>query len=145
LKRKTIIGIALVLILAIAVPFATAATDDKASGTSQAPAIQGPYTLTDEQKKEVQAIYDKILEANKQLVQKYADFGKITKEQADYMIKRMEEKQKNEQKFVIENGFGPGFGPGFRGGHKRGFGGGRGCWGAPQTAPQSDTADADKA
>ncbi len=140
MKRKTIIGIALVLILAIAVPFATAATDNNSSGTSQAPAIQGPYTLTDEQKKEVQAIHDKIFEANKQLVQKYADFGKITKEQADYMIKRMEEQQKNKQS-MIENGFGPGFG----GGHKRGFGGGRGCWGAPQTTTPSDTTDANKA
>ena len=134
MKNRFLIGIAMIMLLAIAVPWANAATDTQAPA-AQAPSVQapapatpsGPYTLNDQQKKEVQPIYNKILDARKQLIQKYVDYGKITKDQADYYTKRMEDMQKYRE----ENGFGPGMGCG-------GFGGGgRWGWNAPQTAPQA--------
>lgn len=137
MKRKILIGITMIMLLAIAVPWAAAATDAQ-TPAAQAPTVQapaptppsGPYTLNDQQKKEVQPIYDKILDARKQLIQKYVDYGKITKEQADYYTKRMEDMQK----YRMDNGFGPGMGRGC-GGYGGGWGGYG--WNAPQANPQA--------
>ncbi|MFZ5639250.1 MAG: DUF2680 domain-containing protein [Bacillota bacterium] len=118
MKRKIIIAVAAVLVLAVMAPAAFAA-------------------LTDKQQDEVNKIYQQMNELRKQLIQVYVDAGQLTPEQG---------KQLQEQQVGPGNGpgFGRGAGRGF-GGFGPGFGGG-GCGNCPlnqgTTAPNAATQSA---
>jgi hypothetical protein len=102
-KRKIIIAVATVLVLAVMAPAAFAA-------------------LTDKQQDEVNKIYKQMDELRKQLIQVYVDAGQLTPEQG----KQLQERQ-------VGPGNGPGFGRGAGrgfGGFGPGFGGG-GCGNCP--------------
>ncbi|ADG82083.1 YckD family protein [Thermincola potens] len=116
--RKMLIAVAAVLLVAMIVPVAFA-------DTTPAPATSTyPGALTKEQVEQVKPILDKMLELRKELLQKYVDMGKITKEDADARIQWMEQNHNAR----IESGYVPGLGMG-RGRGARGFGGGFGCGG----------------
>ncbi len=105
MKKKFIMGLVAVLVLAVAVPAAYAA-------------------ITDKQKQEIDGIYKQMFELRKQVVDKYVEAGELTKEQGDTMKKNMNEAYKNRQ----ENGTGiaPGGcgGPGMQEMHNSMMGGG---------------------
>lgn len=82
MKRKIIIAVAAVLVLAVMAPAAFAA-------------------LTDKQQDEVNKIYQQMNELRKQLIQVYVDAGQLTPEQG----KQLQEQQ-------VGPGNGPGFGRG---------------------------------
>lgn len=136
--KKTIafITIAALMLVAAASLVSAAPTDTPAPG----PRIGGPQgqaiTLTDDQKKELAPIYDKMLDVQKEMLQKYVSFGYMTQEQADQRAAWMKERMAWHQ----QNGFGPGMmgrGPGMMG-KGPGFGpGGRGpCGQQPPAANQ---------
>lgn len=75
-------------------------------------------TLTDEQKKELAPLYEKMFETRKAIMQKYVDFGYMTQEQADQRAAWMKERMSQGYgPGMMGKGFGrgPGFGPGGRG------------------------------
>ena len=57
--------------------------------------------LTDSQKAELSEIYQDIMEEKKELIQKYVEFGVLSKEKGDQMIQRFEKHYKMAEK----NGF----------------------------------------
>ena len=57
--------------------------------------------LTEDQKAELANIYKDILDEKKELIQKYMEFGVISKEKGDQVIKRLEE----HFKMMEQNGF----------------------------------------
>lgn len=91
------------------------------------PGAYGPAAqvtpLTDEQKKEMEPLYNQMFETKKQMLQKYVEFGRLTQEQADQRLSWMKDRMENRMQY----GACPG--QGMRGyGHK-----GRGPW---QQQPQ---------
>ncbi len=75
-------------------------------------------TLTDEQKKELAPLYEKMFETRKAIMQKYVDFGYMTQEQADQRAAWMKERMSQGYgPGMMGKGFGrgPGFGQGWRG------------------------------
>jgi hypothetical protein len=105
-----------------------AASFVSAAPTDTAPRFDGPQgqaiTLTDDQKKELAPIYDKMLDVQKEMLQKYVSFGYLTQEQADQRAAFMKERMAWHQQNGIGPGMmgrghgmgkGPGFGPGGRG------------------------------
>lgn len=139
--KKTIAFITIAaLVLVIAASLASAAPT---GNQAPYPRFGGPQgqaiTLTDDQKNELAPIYDKMLDVQKELLQKYVSFGYLTQEQADQRFAWMKERMAWHQ----QNGFGPGMmgrGPGFGPGMGRGPGfgpGGRGaCWQQQPTVNQ---------
>lgn len=57
--------------------------------------------LTEKQKAELSEIYQDLLEEKKELVQKYVEFGVISKEKGDQMIQKFEK----HHKMIEQNGF----------------------------------------
>lgn len=112
MKRKIFIGLAVVLLLAMAVPAFAALTT-----TAQ-------KTLTDAQKKEILSLEKQIIELRKKIVDKYVEAGQLTEDQGKLIKERMDQMQK----FREENGILPGPG-GFGGGPCKRGGFGRGGFG----------------
>jgi len=94
-------------------------------------------THTEAQKQELAPLYNQMFEIQKQITQKYVDFGYITQWQADqrnaWIKKRMDQR--------LQNGFIPGMGIGYgmmgkgHGFGRGGFGPGKGpCWQQQQPA-----------
>ncbi len=99
---------------------------------SAAPGQPGPQrqipTLTDAQKQELAPLYNQMTEIQKQITQKYVDFGYITQWQADQRNTMMQERMNQR----LQNGFIPGMGKGFgHHGPRHGFGPGFGPGNAP--------------
>lgn len=99
MKRKLLITITAALVL-------IAMTITAASAAQSAPEVPNNVELTEAQKNELKQLSDKMFEAKKQLIEKYADFGIISRKQAEYRLKKIEEKQKRFE----ENGFIPRYG-----------------------------------
>ncbi|MCK6205847.1 MULTISPECIES: YckD family protein [Bacillus] len=59
--------------------------------------------LTEEQVKEIEALQADVLEARKKVIMKYADFGAITADQAQEMVKHLEKRHEK----MKEEGFMP--------------------------------------
>lgn len=122
MKKKVIAGLVVALMLALVVPMALAAD----AGTTQPPTWTHPFfnftqpQLTDDQLNELNTIHDQMMNLRKQMIQKYVDFGAISKEDADALTARIDEMEK----WRSENGYAPGFGRGMRGGMRGGFRGG---------------------
>lgn len=100
MSKKVLIAIAVVVLMALAVPTAYAAISDK-------------------QKDDIKAIYKEMFSLRKQMVDKYVEAGEITKDEGDAWKARIDTAEKNRE----ANGYAPG--PGYG----RGRGGGRGCGG----------------
>ena len=138
--KKTVAFITIAaLVLVVAASLASAAPTDNPANCPRFGGPQGqPITLTDDQKKELAPVYDKMLDVHKEMLQKYVSFGYLTQEQADQRLAWMKERTAWHQ----QNGFGPGMmghGPGFGpGGKGPGFGpGGHGpCGQQPPAANQ---------
>lgn len=100
---------AVLLIAAISIPAAFAAQDSSIAPSPASPGVEKQINLTDAQKDELKRISNQMFELKKQMVQKYLEFGVISKDQADSRLKRIEEMQKK----MEEKGFTPGYGRGF--------------------------------
>lgn len=104
MKKKvyvTIIFAMLFATLPISKTFA-AQVDDNTSVSISSEMIN-EVKLTDVQKKEIKQLFDKKIELQKQIVQKYVDFGVISKEQANKKLQYMEKKQQ----YMEKNGYIP--------------------------------------
>ena len=89
--KKLLIGfVATLLVAALAVPAFAA-------------------TLSDNQKGQINDLYDQIANLRKQIVQKYVDAGVLTKDQGDQAIKNID----NTTKYQKDNSDNPGYGPGY--------------------------------
>lgn len=95
MSKKVLIAIAVVVLMALAVPTAFAAISDK-------------------QKDEIKTIYKQMFSLRKQMVDKYVEAGEITKAEGDAWKARIDTAEKNRE----ANGYapGPGNGRGGRGG-----------------------------
>jgi ABC-type transporter MlaC component len=106
LKKFYTAVVALVLTAALSIPAFAAVPDN----STAPPAASGQQiTLTDAQKAELKSLYNQKFEIQKKIIQKYVDFGVITKEMADKRLKRMDEMKKK----IEESGFIPRHGKGF--------------------------------
>jgi peptidoglycan hydrolase CwlO-like protein len=109
--KKTI---ALITVAALVLVIAASLVVSAAPGQNQpyGPQRQVP-TLTEAQKQELAPLYNQMIEIQKQITQKYVDFGYITQWQADqrnaWMQERMNQRMQNG--FIPGMGRGPGFGP----------------------------------
>ena len=99
MKKKIAIVLAAILMLGVLAPAAFAA-------------------ITDQQRADINALYQQIAQLRQQIVDKYVESGQLTKEQGDLMKQRIQEMEKYQE----ENSFSPGFGPGFCGGPGSGYG-----------------------
>ncbi|MBO8156916.1 MAG: YckD family protein [Bacillaceae bacterium] len=63
--------------------------------------VKADVTLTDEQKKEMEALYKEFFDLHKNIIKKYVEYGVITQEKAD---KKMSFLDKHYEK-LKENGF----------------------------------------
>jgi len=117
-KKKLILILTFVLLVAFALPTAFAA-------------------MTDKQKAEVEDLNTQMHELRKQVIQKYVDAGELTKDEAKQIEERMDQNFENKK----AQGFtAPGFGGGRGcGGGGAGFGGG--CGGGGCGVNPSATAD----
>jgi hypothetical protein len=116
MKKALLVAITALLLIAVSLPVAFAKNN---ADNKQAPNVgfQKDYLaqkLTDAQKADLYKISQKMLELKKQMIQKYVDFGVITQDQANLMIKKMTD---NHSK-MKEKGLVPG--PGM--GRMKGFG-----------------------
>ncbi|RFU68232.1 DUF2680 domain-containing protein [Bacillus sp. V59.32b] len=64
------------------------------SAAIAAPSQQKNTQLTEKQKTELKVLHKDILEKKRELIQKYVDFGVISKEMGDRMIQRYEDHYK---------------------------------------------------
>lgn len=108
MKRKSIIALAVVLLLAFAVPVLAATAG-----------------LTDQQDQPVPDLQKQAHEVRKQMVDKYVEAGQLTREQGDAIKQQMDQNYE----YRVNNGILPGSGLGWGGrGGRGGFGGGwSGC------------------
>ncbi len=91
LKKWMIATLTLLLIATLAIP-AVFAEDAPIMQSQAQPQVTQPE-LTEDQTAELKAIYDKMWGLKKDLVNKYSEFGVMDKDQADNMIKQMDEKK----------------------------------------------------
>ncbi|HAG09763.1 MAG: hypothetical protein XD78_0910 [Desulfotomaculum sp. 46_296] len=116
MKKVLLIAIAALLLIAVSLPVAFASNN---ADNKQAPnaSFQKNYLaqkLTDAQKADLYKISQQMLNLQKQMIQKYVDFGVITQDQANLIITKMTDNY-NKMK---EKGLVPG--PGM--GRMKGFG-----------------------
>lgn len=109
MRKKLIIALTVLLVLAVAVP-ALAAT---VSGTT-----------TTDQARELNALQQQMLNLRSQMVDKMVQFGQLTPEQGQQIKAGIQARQQYLQQNPGQFGYGPGFCGGF--GWMRGYGGGRG-------------------
>ena len=122
MKKTVIVLVVLALLAAMTAAVALASGDQATSGSVTKPSLEQRQqireklsALTEDQKNELNGIQSQINELRKKMIDKYAEFGVITQEQADQAKTRMDERQNKMQ----ENGMLPGpFGG--RGGMRRG-------------------------
>lgn len=98
---------AVLLFIAISIPTALAVEDDSFA-KAPTPKVTNEVNLTDAQKSELKQLSDKMFEIKKQMVEKYLEYGVITKEQAEKKLEKLEKMKKVRE----QNGFIPGKGRG---------------------------------
>ncbi|TCP31303.1 uncharacterized protein DUF2680 [Scopulibacillus darangshiensis] len=64
---------------------------------------KSPTQLTEQQKKEISALHQEMLEKRKEIIKKYVEFGVIPQEKGDKIIKHLEKRQSK----MAQNGFIP--------------------------------------
>lgn len=100
-------------------------------GSPAAPAATAyaPAALTPQQIDELRPLYQQMVDVQKQILQKYVDFGYITQAAADQRAAWLQQMMD----YRLQNGYGPGFGmmmgggPGMMGGWGRGYDPGVNC------------------
>jgi hypothetical protein len=119
MKKTIALATVAVMVLLIAGAIVYAAAPEQAT-----PGRYQPPTLTDSQKQELAPLYQQALDTQKQVLQKYVDFGYITQWQADQQAAMMKDRmdQRLQQGFIPGMmgprhghgmmGKGPGFGHG---------------------------------
>lgn len=142
-KTKWVLGLLVIFSLVALVPFVMA--DDAVTPGNVTPgngrgAGTAPVQLTEEQRQQLVPLWEQLRDTQKQIVQKKAEMGVLTQEQANNLIERIEAQyQKN-----VENGYGMGFGAGKHGGRGPGMGmkrgAGAGCAGCPNAPPAEQPA-----
>lgn len=91
--------------------------------------------MTDQQKAEIDSLYQQISQLHQQIVDKYVAGGQLTREQGDLIKQRIQQMEE----YRAANGFGPGWGP-CLGGYGMMGGWGHGFWGRGfQVAPPAPT------
>ncbi len=143
--KRLIVGLAAVLLIALAAPVAFADTTGTSTDVQTSAKV-----LTQDQINQVKPLFDKMLALKKELMQKYVDMGVISQSDADARIKAIQDRQN----YCSQNGIVPGSGQGCGrlgggyanggcGGNGSGCGGGGGGCGMYNAAPSSsDTPDA---
>jgi len=124
MKRKLLIALTVILVIAFAVP-----------------AFADLAGLTDKQKQEINGLNSQIVELRKQMVDKYVDAGQITADQSKAIKDRMDqvEKYRQDNNILPGSGFGRGNCGGFGGGCGMGGRGGAGAWGGPGASGTANT------
>lgn len=123
MKKKLLIALTVIMVLAFAVP-----------------AFADLADLTDKQKQEINGLQSQIVELRKQMVDKYVDAGQITVDQGKAIKDRIDQAEKYRQENNILPGAGigrgncGGFGGGFGGGCGMRGAGGPAAWGGPANA-----------
>lgn len=99
-----LLTVLLVPLLTLSVAFATG--EDSSIIAAPPSKEQAPdcTNLTESQKKEIHALQEKILDLRKQMIDKYQSFGVLSKERAEEIKQKMDEKFK----IMKEKGFTPG-------------------------------------
>ena len=146
-KTKWVLGLLVIFSLVALVPFVMA--DDAVTPGNVNPgngqgAGAAPVQLTEDQKQQLVPLWEQLRDTQKQIVQKKAEMGVLTQEQADAVKERIEARHQNK----VENGDGMGFGAGKHGGRgpsmgmKRGdgAGAGAGCPDCPYAPPAEQPA-----
>lgn len=112
-NTKIIIAIVALLLVVMAIPAVAAVTN----------------ALKPEQKKELESIYNQIIDLQKKAVDKRVEFGQIDKTSGEYMKDRMELRRKYMDQWIEKAGSGMGMGMGGAmkgaGAGMRGSGGGK--------------------
>ena len=100
--------------------------------------------ISDQQKAEIDALYKQSADIQKQIVDKYAEAGVITKAQADTSKANIDaaeqyRQQQSQNGSTVPGYSTPGYGPGFGGSYSPGWYGGfgGGCWGWPNNYGQT--------
>lgn len=129
MKKALLATLAGLLMLALAVSFASAATPP---AQPPQPYAQ-PITLTDAQKQELVPLFNQMMEIKKQILQKFVADGVMNQADADQRAAWMQERMNYRMQNGIVGGLGMGRGPGMMGpGHGRGPGYGYGPRGQQQ-------------
>lgn len=104
MKKKVILIITMLLIFNFtSFSYAFADVNENSSPTDAKVEVDNKINLTDAQKKELKVLFDKKAEIDKQIVQKYLEYGVISKEKAELKLKKIEQRQKA----IEDNGFIP--------------------------------------
>jgi len=90
---------AALLFMIISMPMAVAAQE----GMEKSPKATNEINLTDEQKSELKQLHEKMFEIKKQMIEKYVEYGIITKEQAQKKLEKLEKVKKLKE----QNGYMP--------------------------------------
>jgi hypothetical protein len=94
--KRLIISIALALLVVNVLGVASVGAEDQADQHMQ-------VELTNKQKKELSKLYEDIYEKKKKLISKYVEYGVMSKEKGDRIIKHME----NRLEHIKQHGYMP--------------------------------------
>ena len=91
MKKPLLIAIAalLLIVVSMSVAFAKNNTENQQAPNASFQKNYLAQKLTDAQKADLYKTAQQMLDLKKQMIQKYVDFGVITQDQADLMIKKM--------------------------------------------------------
>ncbi len=108
MKKPLLIAAAALLIIAVSmsVAFAKNNTDNQQAPNASFQKNNLAQKLTDAQKADLYKTAQQMLDLKKQMIQKYVDFGVITQDQANLMIKKITDNFNN----MKEKGLVPGMG-----------------------------------
>lgn len=118
MKRLAVLGLVVLVVIAAAIPAALAHGGGHGNNGWGKAAPSVPVELTEEQKAELENIYDQMWELRKQLLSKQVELGLIPEQEADLVTKQLDLMKEYYSQYGLEYGaFCPGgmmraFGPG---------------------------------
>jgi polyhydroxyalkanoate synthesis regulator phasin len=99
--KKLLIALGVILIVAIPLTVLAATTDTSITNTVRGFCRITPDDLSEQQKTELFSSFKQMMEAKKKIVNELVESGKLTKEEAEAIIQRLDEKLEYKE----ENGF----------------------------------------